>query len=622
MKAYRIDFEPTGQKGQSQGKESLWECACRLNAGINSVCGGRGTCHTCRIKLISGKLSSPTRHELDTLTSQELDEGWRLACQATPLSDCRIVLPSESMNASQRICLEGLDVIVAPEPPVKVYQLQLSSPSLSDQQGDADRLLKALDEQHELPCRKIDASILRSFSPRIRAWNWECQASVRGDEVVALNSWPTPQLGLAVDLGTTTIAGYLLDLSNGKTLASQGVINPQMKYGEDIISRINYVVKSPREGVKLQKLVVEQLNELASSLCSSVGANVDTIVEAVVVGNTAMHHLLLGLPVRQLALTPFTSAVSMALDMKARDLGIHIAPGAYVHFPPIVAGFIGSDHVAMLLATSSVPVGGPVIALDIGTNTEISLVIGKEITTTSCASGPAFEGGHIKHGMRASRGAIEKLRITEDVIHYQTIGEAPPVGICGSGALDSLAEMYLAGVVDDSGRLREDHHRVRVNKKQTEFLLVDHAERDECPEIVITQKDIRELQLAKAAIRTGIQLLLEANGLTEKQIKQIVVAGAFGSYIDLSSAVTAGLVPPLPLNCFRQVGNAAGVGAKMALISLARRKEAQDIVSRIHYVELAGNPDFQRTFIAASHIGRYRIQQGKRGVFEYGKEMG
>jgi uncharacterized 2Fe-2S/4Fe-4S cluster protein (DUF4445 family) len=622
MKAYRIEFEPTGQKGQGQSKESLLECARRLDIGINNVCGGLGNCHTCRVKLLAGKLSSPTRNELDTLTAQELEEGWRLACQATPVGDCRIMLPLESMNASQRICLEGLDVVVAPESPVTAYHLQLLSPSLSDQQGDADRLLKALNEQYQLPCNKIDTDIMRSFSPQIRAWNWECQASVRSSEVVALNPRSTRQLGIAIDLGTTTIAGYLMDLSSGQTLASQGVINPQISYGEDIISRINYVVKSQQGGVQLQKLVVEKLNELIFNLCSSIGANMDTIAEAEIVGNTAMHHLLLGLPVRQLALTPFTPAVRMALDVKARDLGIHIAPGAYVHFPPVVASFIGSDHVAMLLAINSMPIDGPVITLDIGTNTEISLVVGKEITTTSCASGPAFEGGHIKHGMRASSGAIEKLRITEDAIHYQTIGEAPPAGICGSGALDALAQLYLAGIIDDGGRLRENHHRVRVRKRQAEFLLVGHEEHEGHSEIVITQKDIRELQLAKAAIRTGIQLLLEANGLTEKQIKKIVVAGAFGSYIDISSAVTAGLVPPLPLDCFQQVGNAAGVGAKMALLSLSMRKEAQDIVSRIHYIELAGNPDFQRTFIAASHIGRYRIHKGKREVFEHGKEMG
>ncbi|MCJ7744550.1 MAG: ASKHA domain-containing protein, partial [Dehalococcoidales bacterium] len=381
-------------------------------------------------------------------------------------------------------------------------------------------------------------------------------------------------------------------------------------------SRINYVIKSPHEGIRLQKLVVDKLNELASGLCSQACANVDAIVEAVVVSNTAMHHLLLGLPVRQLALTPFTAAASLALDIKAYELGINIAPGAYIHFPSIIRGFVGSDHVAMLLSIDSRQVDGLVIALDIGTNTEISLVNGEEITTTSCASGPAFEGGHIKHGMRAAKGAIERLRITKDAIHYQTIDEAPPVGICGSGALDALAQLYLAGVIDNSGRLRRNHPRVRMTDNQAEFLLVDQEEQDGHPVIVITQKDIRELQLANAAIRTGIQLLLETNGFTEEQIRQVVIAGAFGSYIDVSSAVTVGLLPSLPLNKFHQVGNAAGMGAKLALVSLTKREEAQAIASRTRYIELASNPDFKQTFIETSHIGRYRIKGGKREVLD------
>jgi len=505
--------------------------------------------------------------------------------------------------------MEGLDVIIPPEPPVKAYYLQLTEPSLSDQKADADRLLVALEEQYQLPCRKVDINVLCSLSPLIRTWNWECQSSVRDTEVVALSPWPSRQLGLAVDLGTTTIAGYLLDLSNGQTLASKGVMNTQISYGEDIISRINYVVKLPYEGMQLQKLVIDKLNELVSDLCSEAGANNNTIVEAVVVGNTVMHHLLLGLPVKQLALSPFTAAASLALDIKAYELGLNIAPGAYIHFPPIIAGFVGSDHTAMLLATDSRQADGLVIALDIGTNTEISLVNGEEITTTSCASGPAFEGGHIKHGMRAAKGAIERLRITKDTIYYQTIDEAPPVGICGSGALDAMAQLYLAGGIDSSGRLIWNHPRIQVTDQQAEFLIVDQ---ERYSSIVLTQKDVRELQLAKAAIRTGIQFLLETNGFTEEKIRQVVIAGSFGSYIDLSSAVTVGLLPSLPLNQFRQVGNAAGTGAKLVLASLSKREEAIAIASQAHYIELASNPDFQQTFIETSSLGQYRIKHSKR----------
>ena len=614
MSNYTVVFEPIGRKGKCRDSESILACARRLGIGISSVCGGRGNCNTCRVQVTGGTLSEPTPSEVEALSPQELGDGWRLACQATPASNCQVVIPPESMSASERIYLEGLEVTVSLEPPVKAYHLQLTAPSLSDQRADADRLLKALDEQYRVPCRRIDTNVLRSLSPQIRAWNWECQASIRGDELIALAPWPSRQLGLAVDLGTTTIAGYLIDLASGQTLASKGVMNPQISYGEDIISRIDYVVKSPHEGIRLQKLVVDRLNELTLDLCSKAGANIESIVEAVIVGNTAMHHLLLALPVRQLALAPFTAAVGMALDIKAYELGIKIVPGAYVHFPPVVTGFVGADHVAVLQAIDPYQVDGLVIALDIGTNTEISLINGEEITTTSCASGPAFEGGHIKHGMRAARGAIERLRITGDTIHYQTIGKAPPTGICGSGVLDAFAQLYLAGVINDGGRFTEKHPRVRLTDNTPEFLLVEQEEKDGQSSIVITQKDVRELQLAKAAIRSGIQLLLEVNGFTDEDIGQVIVAGAFGSYIDLSSAVTVGLLPALPLNYFRQVGNAAGMGAKLALLSLAKREEAQAIVSRTRYIELASAPEFKQTFIEASYIGQYRINHGKREV--------
>jgi uncharacterized 2Fe-2S/4Fe-4S cluster protein (DUF4445 family) len=555
---------------------------------------------------------------VEALSPQELGDGWRLACQAIPAGDCRITLPPDSMSASQRICVEGLDVIITPEPPVKAYRLQLAAPSLSDQQADADRVLEALEQQHQLHCCRIDINVLRSISSQIRTWNWECQASVRGDEVIALSPWPRRQLGLAVDLGTTTIAGYLVDLNSGHTLATRGVMNPQVDYGEDIISRINHVIKSPHGRTQLQKLVVDRLNELAASLCDEVDTDIAEIVEMVVVGNTAMHHLLLGLPVKQLALTPFIAAVSQALDTKACESGIDIAPGAYMHFPSIMTGFVGSDHAAMLLATASHQAEGLTVLLDIGTNTEISLVNGDEITMTSCASGPAFEGGHIRQGMRAARGAIERLRITEDTVDYQTIDGTPPVGICGSGVVDAVAQLYRAGIVDDSGRLTGNHHLVRITDNQAEFLLVDQEEKDGQSAITLTQKDIRELQLAKAAVRAGIQLLLEANGFTEEQLRQVIIAGSFGSYIDLSSAVTVGLLPPLPLNHFRQVGNAAGMGAKLALVSLSMRVEVRAITSRAHYVELARNQDFKKTFIETGYLGKYWLKHNKREMIENG----
>jgi uncharacterized 2Fe-2S/4Fe-4S cluster protein (DUF4445 family) len=357
---------------------------------------------------------------------------------------------------------------------------------------------------------------------------------------------------------------------------------------------------------------VEAINELCSDLCNEAGAKPEEIVEAVVVGNTAMHHLFLRLPVKQLALSPFVPATSRALETRAGELGLNIAPGAYIHLLPNIAGFVGADHVSMLLATDAWQARKTTVALDIGTNTEVSLIYKGKITTTSCASGPAFEGGHIKYGMRASTGAIERLRIDGDKIYYQTIDGASPVGICGSGILDALAQLYVTEIIDEGGRIIDNRPRVRTYKGQHEFILVSKEQRKGKPAITITQSDVRELQLAKAAIRTGIQILLETSGCAEDDIKQVIIAGAFGTYIDISSAVAIGMLPPLPLNRFRQVGNAAGMGAKMALISLKSRAKAQAVISRVSYIELASSPGFQPTFIQANYLGRYRIINGKR----------
>jgi uncharacterized 2Fe-2S/4Fe-4S cluster protein (DUF4445 family) len=564
------------------------------------------------VQILSGTVSKPTSNELEAITSQELKEGWRLACQTYPISDCKLTVPPESMTTPQRVQVEGLEITVHPEPPVRAYRLRLEAPSLSAPHADADRLLEALNQQHQLHCGKFDIHVLRSLSVQLRLWNWECKAIVRNDEVIALAPWTSHPLGLAIDLGTTKIAGYLVDLSDGRTLAAKGIMNPQISYGEDIISRMTGVIQSPDEGVQVQKSAVKAINELIADLFAEISANAGEIVEAVIVGNTAMHHLFLGLPVRQLALSPFVPAVSRALEVKAGDLGLRMAPGAYVYLLPNIAGFVGADHVAMLLATEVWQAEGPIVALDIGTNTEVSLINNGKITTVSCASGPAFEGGHIKDGMRASTGAIERFRITEDSIQYQTIDQALPIGICGSGILDALSQLYLAGILDEGGRIMGNHPRVRTYKGQREFVLVREEERGGQPAITITQRDVRELQLAKAAIRAGIQVLLEANGCSEDEIQQVIIAGAFGTYIDVASAVAIGMLPSLPLNRFRQVGNAAGMGAKLALISLGKRAEAQAVAARVKYIELASAPNFEQTFIQASYLGRYRMRDGRR----------
>jgi uncharacterized 2Fe-2S/4Fe-4S cluster protein (DUF4445 family) len=612
MEALNIDFEPIGRRGGCSKGQSLLDCARQLGVSIVSICGGQGKCQSCKVQILKGTVSEPALPEREVFSSQQLQNGWRLACQVYPTSDCKISVPPESMSTPQRTQVEGLEVTLHPEPAVSAYQVILPAPTLSDVQADADTLLETLNKQQQLQCHKIDVDVLRNISPQLRSWNWQCQASVRNDEVIALSPSPSQQLGLAIDLGTTKVAGYLIDLGNGQTLAAKGIMNPQISYGEDIISRITRVITSPSEGVRLQRSAVEAIDQLAVDLCVEVGAEIEKIVEAVVVGNTAMHHLFIGLPVKQLALSPFAPAVSAALDIKARDLGLHIAPGAYVHLPPSIAGFVGADHMAVLLATEAWQAKGLTVALDIGTNTEISLADNGKMTTVSCASGPAFEGGHIKQGMRAASGAIERLQIINNSIKYQTIDEAGPIGICGSGILDAIAQLFLAGVIDEGGRIIDGHPRVRTHGEQREFVLVEKKKRNKRPDIVITQGDVRELQLAKAAIRTGIQTLLEATGRSEEEITQVIIAGAFGTYIDVSSAIAIGMLPSLPLDRFRQVGNAAGMGAKLALISLGKRAQAHTIASQVHYIELASAPNFTQTYIQASYIGRYRIMHGKR----------
>ncbi len=617
MAVYTIEFQPLGRRGQCRDGQSITDCARGLSIGINYICGGVGTCQSCKVRVTGGTFTAPTSGELEAFSPEELEAGWRLACQTRPLSDCTVTVPAESMTTPQRTQVEGLEIATVPEPPVRAYNLQLKAPSLSDHQADADRLLEALSQQHKVHCRRVDIDVLRALSPQLRSGGWQCQVSVRDDEVVAVGGRAGRQLGLAVDLGTTKIAGYLVDLDTGNTLAARGMMNPQIECGEDVVTRISYITTSPDGGPRLQALAVEALNQLARELTAEVGESPEVILEAVVVGNTALHHFVLGLPVTQLVAAPFIPAVSHALDIKSRDIGLRIAPGAYVHLLPNIAGFVGADHVAMLLATGVWQESGPVVALDIGTNTEVSLVCNGRITAVSCASGPAFEGGHIRDGMRAAAGAIERLRIVADsspggLVQCQTVDDAPPVGICGSGILDALAQLYLNGIVTRGGKMASDHPLVRGDGRQREFVLAGGEKSSGRHAVGITQQDIRELQLAKAAIRTGIQVLLDNNSCAEEDIRQVVIAGAFGSYIDVGSAMDIGMLPSLPRERFCQVGNAAGAGARLALVSTRRREEARTVASRVEYLELASSPNFMQTFTGAIYLGRYRLRHGSR----------
>jgi uncharacterized 2Fe-2S/4Fe-4S cluster protein (DUF4445 family) len=604
MKGYDIDFQPIGRRGRIDAGQSLLEAARLLGVDVVNLCGGSGTCGRCKVQILTGRVSEPTTVEQEHLSPKELERNYRLCCQTYPLEDCKLHVPPESLTAPQRTQVEGLEVDVEPNPAVLACPLALAAPSLSDLKADSDRLIEALKKQHDVSCQGIDIDTLRGLSPQLRSWDWKLEAYVRDDEIVAVGPPSGRHLGLAVDLGTTKIAGYLVDLETGRTVASHGIMNPQIAYGEDLIARLSRAMGSEEESTRLQQLVAEGLNQLALELCAEEDAEPEGIVEAVIVGNTAMHHLLLRLAVDQLAMAPYLPSISAAQDVKARDLGLCIAPGAYVHVLPNIAGYVGSDHVAMILATGLLDSQGVILALDIGTNTEVCLVSQGEMCSVSCASGPAFEGAHIKHGMRAANGAIERLRLADGRIEYQTIGGGPPTGLCGSGILDAVAQLYLAGILNRGGRMDEQAD-VRIQEEERAFVLVPEEDGEERSAIILTQKDVRQVQLAKGAIRTGIQVLLESKGLSDQDIDRVIIAGAFGTYIDITSAITIGMLPSLPLDRFRQVGNAAGRGAILALASRDKRFEAHAIARKVDYIELASSPAFMNIFTQSMYLGPY-----------------
>jgi uncharacterized 2Fe-2S/4Fe-4S cluster protein (DUF4445 family) len=595
---YKIEFEPVGRRGRCPEGSSLLECARLLKVDLVSLCGGVGACRRCRIQVVSGTVSLPTAEDRDTFTVAELEQGYRLACGAFPKSDLKVLVPPESLSSPQRTQVEGIELQVKPDPLARSIELQLPPPTLEDPKSDDWNLWSVLQRDHGVVPGTIDLAVQQVLSFRLRAQGWKASIVLRESEIIALNAPSTRWIGLAVDIGTTKIAIYLVDMKSGEIAASTGLMNPQISYGEDVVSRIYFAGESAENAAKMQELLVDVLNSSVAALCAEVGSDPSHVVDAVIVGNTAIHHLFLKLPVQQLGLVPYVPAVRSAVDIKARDIGLKIAPGGFVHMLPNVAGYVGADHMAMLLAIEMAEREGVTLALDIGTNTEICLNCNGRMKSVSCASGPAFEGAHIQFGMRAAKGAIERVRMSGMQLEIQTIGGGAPIGFCGSGLLDGIAQMLLNGVIDASGRML-DHPLVRKRNDRREFVLVERPGEDD---ITISQKDVRELQAAKTAIRLGIQALLEDAGIVEIDIDRVIIAGAFGTFIDVQSAIGIGMLPPLPLERFQQVGNAAGTGARLALISQDKRRAALEIAAKDGYIELACIPDFNEKFAAASSM--------------------
>jgi len=597
-----IDFEPLGLRSECASGETLLDAARRAGVALAAICGGTGSCGRCRVRVMAGDVSSPSETEIRKLGAEALAQGMRLACQTRVRGGVKVYVPADSLSTTQRLQVEGQAVQVTPNPPVVGCTVELPPAALTDLRADAVRLRDALRETCGFADVAVDFAALRPLADRLRGQGWRGVAHVRRAggkaEVVRFGAPDERPLGLAVDLGTTKIAAHLVDLESGRSLAADGVMNPQIAFGEDVMARIGHAMQGEPQARELQQVVVRAIGDLAGALCRRVGRTPREVVEAVVVGNTAMHHLFLGLPVSQLGAAPYVPAESAALDVKARDVGLDIAEGAYVHLLPNVAGFVGADHVAMLLGTRIPDMDGIVLGLDIGTNTELVLKTPSRLISCSTASGPAFEGAHIRDGMRAASGAIEWVSLDDGQVHWQTVDNAPPVGICGSGVLDAVAALRRAGVLTAAGKML-DHPRVQKGADGPEFVLATPDESGHGRAVALSRKDVSAIQLAKGAIRAGIELLMAEAGVAVSDVDAVILAGAFGTYLSVDSILEIGLLPPVPAAKVQQVGNAAAVGARLALVSLDERERARAIAARADYLELTILPEFPDTFAKA-----------------------
>lgn len=594
----RIDWQPLGRRVDVSPGTLLTEAARLAGIELTATCGGAGLCEGCRVRATAGRLSLPTSIEQSALGEEAIAAGWRLACQALTDADATIDVPPDSLSAPQRLQIEAHLGEVEPDPSLTRIDLTLAEPALVDLRDDLTRIGDAV-VALGMPRPHAGLHEIAALSRNLRRDGWRASPVLRGSEIVAVVPNAAPLLGLAVDLGTTKLAGYLVDLATGRTLGAVGRMNPQIARGEDVVSRIAYAQDDPAHAAELQASVVAAINEMVSELTAEANASAGSVVEAVVAGNTAMHHLFAGLPVAQLGQAPYVPAVAAPLEFRARDIGLRLAPGAYVYLPANIAGYVGGDHVAMLLASRAGEACGVTVAVDIGTNTEMTVAARGRMWTCSCASGPAFEGAHISNGMRAAEGAIERVVIAGGEVRFRTIGNRPAIGICGSGILDAVAEMCRERLLNRHGSLQGGHPLVRAGANGLELIIARASDTALGRDIVITRADVSEIQLAKAAIRTGLEILMAEARVGPGEVDRVVIAGAFGTYIDFRSAIQTGMLPAFPRARVEQVGNAAGAGARQILVSATLRRRAESLARDTQYVELTTQPAFADTFARA-----------------------
>lgn len=629
---------PSGRKGRVMRGSNLLEAARELGVELESICGGRQTCGKCQVIVEEGRfakhginskhdhLSPPTLLEQDYMQEHDIN-GRRLACAAEVMEDVLITVPEESQAHKQIIAKEASDRIIQVDPAVRQVYVEVEPAVLGDPRGDWERLAAALKSQWDLENLTIDHKTLMKLQPTLREADFAVTVTLWQDkEVIRVQAgYQEGVYGLAIDVGSTTVVVHLCDLRTGKVLATKSAMNPQVRYGEDLMSRISYSDAEPQGLARMNRAIIQTLNELAAKAAAEVDLSSLDISDIVIVGNTVMHHILLGINPTQLGVAPFALATYSHLDLNARDLGINCNPSCKVHILPLIAGHVGADNVAVMLAESPEESEGIVLIVDVGTNAEIILGDRSQLLVASSPTGPAFEGAQISHGQRAAPGAIERVRIDPRTLRprCQVIGyphwidpqadsdlptEAKATGICGSGIVEAIAEMFLAGIINSKGHFvrstAERSSRLRFNDRTPEYVLVDAGASSSGSEIVITQNDVRAIQLAKAALYAGTRLLMDQSGVSK--VDRVVLAGAFGTFISPVHAMVLGLIPDCDLENVAAVGNAAGDGARFALLNRHMRVKAEHLARTVNYIETPLESSFQDEFVAALNIPHAR----------------
>jgi uncharacterized 2Fe-2S/4Fe-4S cluster protein (DUF4445 family) len=615
---YELGFEPNLRRVRVPAGVTLFDAASWNGIAIDSTCGGHGTCKKCRVRVLEGD-AHPSALDTQAFSDAELSGGWRLACRVEVAGDLRVEVPPLVTRPKAATLGVGRKVILRPA--VQKRYVELVEPSLDDQCSDLERLLGEL-EDLEL---QTDLEVLRKLGGVLRQSGFKATAVIVDTSLIDVEPGDTTSdaYGIAFDLGTTTVVATLLDLSAGAPLAVDSLLNKQQPFGADVITRISATMIDPEARERLKLLAHETLDELAQSVCRAAGIDPSTVYEIALAGNATMTHIALGIDAEPLGVAPFTLATRSYPELLAADLGVMAHPRARATVFPAFGAYVGGDINAGLIASGMDRDSRTRLFIDVGTNCEIVLNSGDHLIATAAPAGPAFEGGAIRCGMRAAAGAIEGVALSEQGLVLKVIGDTEPTGLCGSGLVDAVAELVRVGLIDRTGRFVPDETGQRVapqaalnlgwRGQERVFVLhapgldgrdatrrgeLDAARRAEEPGCVyLSQRDVRELQFAKAAISTGWRILLQEGGVEVTSLQQVLLAGSFGSYLSPASAIRIGLVPRLPVLRVVSAGNVAGEGAKMALLSIRERAAAVTLLEEVEYVELSNRDDFNDLFI-------------------------